>query len=145
MYTIEVDFKTGDSFNSEEVVGRRIGLCWHDKTLARKALQSIKEHYELYQEYEGYLGRSRDDVFAEVKTKAWFRHEDESWMIFEGDWCTVCYVEMDDGTYRNVGTGMWCGYFEQLHCARVVVEDEQDEQDEQDGPDEVRFNRTLWR
>jgi hypothetical protein len=125
VYTIEVTYQTGDSFNTETCTDT-IGLVWEDKQLARKALQAIKENNTLYLEKESYGGRGRDDIYKDVLKCDWYKPEGED----ESDpywWNWVCKVEMDDVTFRNVPTRMWQGYFETLHEARVVCE--QDDED----------------
>lgn len=132
MYTIEIDYTTGNSFNSEDITGERIALCWEDKELARAALKVIQEHYELYQEkqscsWSSKRTRTNEQIFKEVKKKDWYRpNPNDSWAVKEDHWPYCCYVKMDDGQYRKMDA-FWIGYFESLHEARVVCdEDDQD-------------------
>lgn len=135
MYTIEVTYQTGDSFNSYEETNT-IGLVWEDKQLARKALAAIKEHYTLYSEQESY---SRNKNIQEIRDKAmsseWYlkaiEGSTDKWTKSPEYWQYNCAVEMDDGSYRNIPTNMWCGYFESLHTAKIV--------NESDDEDEVNF------
>lgn len=124
MYTIEVSYRTGNSFGSEDCEDT-IGLCWEDKELAREALKVIQEHYKLYIEADScnYMGfRDKSEIYAEVSTKEWFikAKEEPFCKKSEYDWHYFCVTKMDDGTYRNIPTNMWCGYFERLHSARVI-------------------------
>ncbi len=122
-YTIEVEYQTGDSFSSE-VCTETIGHVWEDKTLARKALQCLKEHYELFIEHEEHNRprrhmRSYLDVRIDAKSREWHNGDKDMYRC--------CDVEMDDGSKRTLPTCMWCGYFEKLHHAKIVCE--QDDED----------------
>lgn len=130
MYTIKVHYQTGNSFNTEDDV-EEIGLVWKDKNLARLCLQSIKEHYTLYKEMDNnHSGRSFEEILSEVKNKAWFN----STNVWGDDirdridfHVSGLRAKMDDGTYRQVNTSMWCGYFERLYGAEVVcLQDDED-------------------
>lgn len=121
MYTIAVNYSTGDSFNSYEVYDEQIGVCWKDKELAREALRIIKEHYDLYTEYSGYGGRSNEKIFEEVKKKDWYRPDDNDyWGSKQDMWYCQCKVKADNGEYVKIPTDIWCGYFEHLQEAKIV-------------------------
>ncbi len=132
MYTIEVHYTTGNSFNSEETTDQ-IGLQWEDKQLARKALQSLREHYVLYEDKESFRSRnSREEIAIKAMAHDWYKigiaQEKEKYYKNSSYWHYYCAVLMDDGVYRNLPVGIWCGYFETLHWARIVtVENAEDE------------------
>ena len=134
MYTIEVEYQTGDSFNTERV-SEQIGLVWEDKDLARKALQSIKEHYKLQQELDSYnwkkSRRSDEEIYAEVRSKGWYKNCPDPSGDKKNHWHAMwfCCAELDDGSFRAIPTNMWIGYFEKLHSAKVVVEDSGSDED----------------
>lgn len=129
MYTIEVEYRTGNSFNTEELT-ECIGLVWEDKELARKALASLKEHYNLYKEGEAFIPkRPADQIEKEAMTKEWWLKSDLSDYKTYHSWWYYCSVRMDNGDWRNLPTGMWCGYFERLHSARVVIASEIGDED----------------
>ena len=114
-YTIDVKYQIGNTSNSEDDVVT-IGLVWEDKDLARKALQSIKEHYTLYREYysSSYRrSRTHAEIEADMKYREWYSDTDY-------DVLYSCYALMDDGEMREIPSSMWCGYFEKLYYARVV-------------------------
>ena len=44
-YEIQIDYQTGDSFNTEEIEGEAIGLVNRDLDKAKENLKRIKDHY----------------------------------------------------------------------------------------------------
>ena len=123
MYTIEIHYTTVNSFGSDDYTDT-IGLVWKDKELARKALASIKEHYKLYEEYNAWdVRRSEKEIDKEAKSKEWYKNSSSN----PGDWHYYCAAEMDDGSWREMGVSMWCGYSETLHSARVICCADEDE------------------
>ena len=124
MWTIRVEYQTGDSFGSDDK-SDTIGLIWESRELAREALRSIKEHYTLYKESESFRGRGHDAVLEDMKKYDWWV-EDE-YYCSRGIY--ACAVLMDDGERRQVGTSMWCGYFERLYSAKLephsTIEDDE--------------------
>lgn len=112
MYTIEVNYTTGCSFTSETYTDD-IGRAWEDIELARKALQSIKEHYELYAK------RSRDEEKEDKASEFdWYKNADRSDAYLP--WYFHLVVECDDGEWRQIPCDMWIGYFEELHSGKVA-------------------------
>ena len=116
MYTIEIDYTTGDSLSSERRQ-ETIGLVWKDKQLAREALANIKEHYKIYLDSEEY-DANQDDILKSLKCKKWYINlrEDDKYY-----WKYIIACKLDDGSYRNVNSSMWIGYFEELHGAKVTT------------------------
>ena len=45
-YDIEIDYTTGNSFNSERINGESVGIVTTDLAKAKENLKRIKEHYE---------------------------------------------------------------------------------------------------
>lgn len=115
MYTIEVSYRTGSSFHSEDVL-EDIGLIWQNKELAVKALQSLKEHYTLYLECEDHFNSTKN-LLKRLKSYSWFNHAQGL-----SYWTCFCMVEMDDGQFRNLPS-MYIGYFESLHYAELKCTD----------------------
>ena len=124
MFTIEVTYQTGDSFNSYEET-HEIGLMWNNIELANEALSDLSEHYKLFQEREGY-GRTttNEDIYKRAKKCRWYQPtHDRSVYDNENDWSYVgCMVEMDDGSYKDIPTNDWCGYFETLRSAKIIIQ-----------------------
>lgn len=127
MYTIEITYKTGDSFGSHEET-ECIGLQWEDKALARKALHNIKEHYTLYQENESSWRRERtkEQILAEVIIKDWYVNASKCEYDLKYPSFHICSAQMDNGEWRNLPM-FWIGYFEDLREAKVIsVGDDED-------------------
>lgn len=121
-YTIEVTYTTGNSFNSEEVTDN-INLAWNDLELAKQCLKHIKEHYDLYCEFNqsGWSrDRKNDEILKDADSRIWARGESDPYYLSD------LYAECDDGDWRQVSTNMWCGYFETLHSAEIVTIGESD-------------------
>lgn len=119
MYTIEVNYKTGNSFGSHEET-EEIGLVFKDTEQAKKALKALKEHYEFYKEFDKKYNKTEKDLEEVVDRKySWFNYQ---YPVTSYDWpmCT-CLVECCDGSVRSIPTDMWCGYFERLLSARIVA------------------------
>lgn len=118
MYTIKVSYYTGNSFNTYDTE-QTVGLLWENKELARKALRAIKEHYSAYEKGDNHYGENPTLV-----GNAWYDNLKE-----KKDWVFSLACELDDGSYRNISCN-WCGYFEGLQRAEIIV----------DGDDEDAFN-----
>lgn len=114
MYTIKVKYKTGDSFNSYDEEDD-VGLVWESRELARKALASIKEQYELYQN-DSFTYSQKNSV---ARSKEWCKNLTEEYADYFEGWKYCIAVEMDNGEYRNLSTS-WNGYFERLYSAEVI-------------------------
>jgi len=128
MYTIEVRYETGNSFGREEQTDT-IGLQWEDKTLARKALNTLKENYDLYKEKESSCRRSRpkSEIMTEAMSKEWYAKSPKTDYDLRNPSLYNCAVEMDNGEWRDLPVNMWCGYFETLYEAKVIsVGDDED-------------------
>ena len=124
-YTIEVTYTTGDSFESDQVTNT-IGLAWRSLELAKAALKTIKEHYDFYQEFDACYSnwkdtRSEKAILKDVNSRVWCRGKAED------KYSMKAKAKMDDRRWRNIPTGMWCGYFETLHSARVVLTEGSDD------------------
>ncbi len=119
MYTIEVHYETGDSFDSWRET-EDVGLVWESKHLAKKALAIIQEHYLLYKEFNSYGGRENDEILQELHQADWYELLDYCDEGSIGFHTGSPVVEMDDGESRHLPTHMWCGYFERLISAKVT-------------------------
>lgn len=112
MYTINIEYTTGDSFNSERTEST-ISAVWKDKDLARKALKDIKAHYEFITSKDkwGITPRERDLIIKSTEKETWYDKEFPDYVL---------NILLDDGTYLKINA-FWSGYFETLHVAEVVV------------------------
>ncbi len=72
-YDIEINYQTGDSFNSERVTNESLGIITTDINKAKENLKRIKEHYVKYKGSscstdEGYrLNLLTDDGEREIR------------------------------------------------------------------------------
>ncbi len=122
MYTIEVCYTTGDSFNTESHIEEKIGCCWKSKELAKKGLQAIKEHYNIFSSRGFRDNRSPEEKNKEAVKFDWYNDAKHDGFIYPE---FSLLLDIDDGT-KQITNVFWIGYFETLHGARIVA-DEDDE------------------
>lgn len=117
MFTINIEYTTGDSFGSNRT-SDTVAVVWKDKELARKALQDIKAHYEYYTAKDKWGVTPREISIIEQKARqsTWYDAQYPEFKI---------KVLIDDGTYFDMYC-FWTGYFETLHKAEVVVHSDAD-------------------
>lgn len=108
MYTIEIYYRTGDSFGSEETTDT-VGCTWKDKDLARQALSDIKAHYNIFHSSEYNPKANR-----KASQKEWYSSEYSS---------SCLMVVTDSGVKQRIST-FWLGYFESLLEAKVVNDED---------------------
>lgn len=113
MYTVEVTYHTGDSFNSYTEKDT-IEFKWESKDLARQAMNEIYEHHIFAEDYYR-LGESERE---EYKLKPWFTGHKYYQFTLQ--------LELDSGKRQRI-TVPWNGYFERIEELHVIsVEDERD-------------------
>ncbi len=129
-YNIKCIYDTGDSFHNEYDVETTIEIKTTSLELAQENLKRIKEHYEYYSADKGSFeyrydwsgAKARiDKVLEEAKTKPWF----------VGDYNFSLKLLLDGGKEYQI-SACWCGYFEKLNSAEIVIENEE--------KDLLRFN-----
>ena len=125
MYTIEVNYGTGNSFGSEDVT-ENVNLVWASKDLARKALKCLSEHYKVYSS-SGYSRLSREQQQKQLSQYSWYKPD---LLSYQSVWEFSCFVELDDGSFRTLNVSSWCGYFETLYSAKVVLYSGEDEDED---------------
>lgn len=108
MWTIEVDYTTGNSFNTERGV-EEIGCVFEQLDDAKTALGYIKEHYAAYKHYDAPSYRV-DKPFKEdtIKGRPWYSKD---------YWTGTMFVPI--GTEEQKIYAFWTGYFETLHGAKI--------------------------
>lgn len=120
-YTIEVSYKTGDTFQSYDT-SHELGISWENLDMAKEALRRIKEQYEVEtdNEHAERWGRFYPEAkFRDPKDFKWYspKYPEVSIML-----------PLDDGTEHCHGTP-WRGYFEHLYGAEIVpVNDTKEEE-----------------
>jgi hypothetical protein len=106
MYSIRIDYRTGDSFHTEDT-SECLDGTWKDINIVAKNLERIKEHYEWYQEENsGYRRHPKNTIprpeYVDPKYDCSFQ------------------LLLDDGTEYPI-SAFWCGYFETLYGASVEL------------------------
>ena len=104
VYKIKVHFTTGGSFDSYEEDGF-IEQEWKNLDIVKQNLKRIEEHYKYYQ--------SLHTSYRETLPRPSFvsKKYDFSFNLIT-----------DDGKEYLYSAGMYCGYFETLHSAEVVID-----------------------
>lgn len=120
MYTIQISYRTGNSFGSEDVV-EDIGYSFETRKEARLVLSYIKEHYQMYKEineWQPYPRKNKEFTRQAITS----RHKDKPWYYSEYPEHSVRYLD------RNISC-FWCGYFETLYTAKIILEDTESDED----------------
>jgi len=113
-YKIKYEYKTGNSFGShdEESI---LEYDWEDLEIAKESLRRIKEHYKWYEHMES--PRWGD----EVPEPKWFNVNERDKYIRHH----LINLPMDNGKEVQF-YAPWCGYFETLYGARIIVDPEEE-------------------
>lgn len=127
MYTINIEYTTGDSFGSR-MENSGIDLSWTNLEIAKANLIRIKEHNEYYKKTNNYYAKpDLEKLQKEAETKDWFTNsqaESRSEAVFQNEYSVM--LQLDDGTFHKYYT-FWIGYFEHLESAEVVIEKTEDD------------------
>ena len=107
-YKIQVSYKTGDS-NSSRDEESCLEMEWSDLSVVKTALQRIKEHYLWYDDQRSW------HRLKTVLEPEW--HKDIKY-----DFCIK--LPLDNGAEVQF-SAFWCGYFEALHSAKIVIHDDE--------------------
>ena len=146
MFTIEIYYTTGDSFNTYTEV-EKIGAAFPTLELAKKALKSIEEHYTFLNEVENdrryhHVMGSYDDMKRKVEelySKDWYvdfgddDKQDFEEIYEDADDKETLYailnsshwqisIKMDCGDEEREVRAFWIGYFEHPHAAKIVLD-----------------------
>ena len=68
-YDIEIDYTTGNSFNSERIYDESVGIVTSDLAKAKENLKRIKEHYENDSENPNYGKRFNLELLTDDGTR----------------------------------------------------------------------------
>lgn len=118
MYTILVKYQSGDSFGTDERE-EEIGYSFETREEARIVLGYIREHYEMYQDINGYITpQIKENKLKTYRLRPWFNTDEDS-MYYEH---TIKYKDRTISCY-------WCGYFDKLHSAHVILDSPEDDKD----------------
>ncbi len=121
-YEILVNFSDGDSFGNWDS-SEYLNLNWKNKEVARKNLQYIKEHHEMYKETEDvYRKGILEEVREKYKNKPWYREKAGSDDTESGRLFLIqhsLFLEDDNGN-KVTQSAFWHGYFERLQSCEIV-------------------------
>jgi len=112
-YRIKVDYSTGDSFHTEDTYDY-VEMDWDDLDIAKENLVRIKEHYKWYADKNKGYRRIKEDEIKEPLHHVGLEYDFQ-----------IRY-KLDDGN-EFFTTCPWCGYFENLICAEIVVNPEKND------------------
>lgn len=119
MYKIKITYDTGDSFKTERGLEDYIEGSWNNLDVVTENLNRIKEHYQYYELCTEYnFGKSKKQVDRLIK-----EYEEKDWYAGDANDCIYSLKLLtDEGVEYTVSAHQWCGYFESLVGAEVVVE-----------------------
>ena len=123
-YKIQINYDTGDSFHNETDCTETLNMSWDNLDKAKQALKDIKEHHEFYmfmkQTYEA--SKSQQEKYQrKARRKPWHCGENKDQYEFYG-----LMLENDEGE-RVHESAFWCGYFESLNGAEIIVPIDEDD------------------
>lgn len=121
-YSIEIDYRTGNSFGSHDEV-ESVEVFWKNLEDAKEALRRIRGHYEAVQEFEEAHYKDIDDLVDKYRNTDWF--VDESYwqhvVKVPSFYSTDTEEESTEDTEEPHIHAFWVGYFEDLHSAKIVT------------------------
>ena len=115
MFKIKYHYRTGDSFSSRDEE-ETLEFDWTDLELAKEALQRIKEHYKWYES----VNSSYSFRPEPIDRPEWHKNELDEKGLSETTIPHMLVLNMDDGKKVQFWAP-WCGYFEQLYGAEIVL------------------------
>lgn len=125
MYTIKIDYRTGDSFNTYDTDTTLSGEWTLE--VAKENLKRIKSHYTLYQNRHNYYSMGMQvkgkDIVEDAKKEPWFYTGDGC----HGNWEYELYLLENDGSSKSHST-LWIGYFERLISAKIISKIPEDDE-----------------
>lgn len=122
MYTIKVDYHTGDSFNSYDTDTTLSGKWELD--VAKENLRRIKAHYKAYSNKNNYYSMSMHEegskVEEDISNEPWYREGK-----YQGAWEHTIVLTDNEGS-RVEHSCPWIGYFERLIGASIVADEDEE-------------------
>lgn len=116
MYTIQIYYKTGNSFGSHDETDT-IGYSFETREEARIVLSYIREHYTMYCDLEYTYKKVKDEIIKQNEYKPWFIKDQ-----YDGYKYGIQYKD------RRIDC-FWCGYFESLYNAKIILENQESDED----------------
>lgn len=115
-YTIEISYRTGDSYSSQDMLSD-VDHEWNDLEVVQDNLNSIKEHYEMYEEF----GNSYQGRFKEIRKK----YGKKKWFVVKTTakdpeyYCLNSIILVTDDRKEFQYNCFWTGFFEALYSAEI--------------------------
>lgn len=117
MYKIKYHYRTGGSFHSEDREDI-LEFEWNDVELAKQALERIKEHYLWYESINNsYSFRPKN-----IERPEWHKNELDEKGLEKIAIQNMLVLQMDEGKQVQFWCP-WCGYFETLYGAEIVLDE----------------------
>jgi hypothetical protein len=110
-YKIKVEYETGDSFGRQDT-STILEMEWKTLAFAKVALARIREHYDWYSYQNCYRRFGRDKGPAEPE---WHKGLD----------CSESLILVLDNGNEVKFWPPWCGYFERLYGASIILPEEE--------------------
>lgn len=108
MYTIQIEYETGDSFHIE-ILTDIVGHVWKLLDKAKESLNRIKSHYEYYQKYGNY-NEPEDKMPIGVG--------------YDKEYHILQLLLVNDDDKEVIIDSFWCGYFERLIEAKIILSED---------------------
>lgn len=112
MYTIKVDYKTGNSFKIYDT-STTLDSEWN-LLVAKENLRRIKDHHTAYDNKNNYFSMSLHaeglSITKSIENAPWY---------YDKDWENYIMLLENDGTCKKYSCE-WIGYFESLIGASIV-------------------------
>jgi len=106
IYKIEISYKTGNSFNSENKK-EFLEYEWTVLEAAKKSLEHIKNHYEFYQKHNTEYTKPKEKLPDGV--------------IWDNEYRMIMLVLVDNNNKPYRYSCFWTGYFETLYSAKIKI------------------------
>lgn len=125
-YIIKVDYTTGNSFGTEEVIGEEVDpFEWESLEVAKINLKRIKEHYEWKTLYNKWENRAYGAPKKKPEPPSWRKVKTTDWSSTREISDLMNFV-LDNGEEVQFWPP-WCGYFETLNSAQITYKDNDNE------------------
>jgi hypothetical protein len=107
-YSINITYKTGDSYSSS-IRQSEIELQWNNLKIAKENLLRIKEHYDWYND------NNSTYKSGNIPEPEWHKNIKTDKYIYD----QTMFLKTDDGD-EMIFYPFWFGYFERLISAEII-------------------------
>lgn len=115
-FTIKIRYETGGTFETYTTTDK-VGYVWTNIDKVKDALVRIKEHYAAKTSLDN---RYISNAFKKFKKERWFCKDDED------IWEHYLILQDDEGNPIKLNA-FWCGYFETLYSAEIIIDSDDEE------------------